>query len=238
MTESGRFWAVIPAAGRGTRMGGGIPKPYLPFAGRTVIEQVLDVFLANGHIAGVTVAVSAADAEWQHCLLRSQGKPVRIVRGGEERAHSVLNALQSLRDELRPDDWVLVHDAARPCLHPADLNTLMRTLAGDPVGGLLATPLTDTVKRVGGGGQVLETPERAGLWRALTPQMFRYGLLQAALEAALARGALPTDEAAALESAGHAVRVVEGRGDNLKITRPEDVALAEAILKQRGDQRT
>lgn len=220
-------------------MGSGIPKPYLPFAGRTVIEQVLDVFMADGRIAGVTVAVSAADAEWQHSLLRSQGKPVRIVRGGTERAHSVLNALHSLRDELRPGDWVLVHDAARPCLHPADMDKLAQALAGDPVGGLLATPLTDTVKRVDSDGRVLQTPERAGLWRALTPQMFRYGLLQEALESALASGYTPTDESAAIEAlCPNRVSVVEGRNDNIKITKPADLALAAAILAARARSAT
>lgn len=234
MQQAARFWAVIPAAGTGTRMGGDIPKQYLPLAGRTVIEHVLDVFLSHPRIAGMSVAIAAADAYWQHYLLRSQGKPVRIARGGAQRVHSVLNILQSLRQELNPQDWVLVHDAVRPCLHASDLDRMMDTLSQDPVGGILATPLVDTVKSVDSEHRVSATPERGNLWRAFTPQMFRYGLLVEALDAALKRGDAPTDEAAAMENAGHTVRVVEGRSDNIKITRPEDLALAEAILSQSG----
>lgn len=235
MGNGARFWAVIPAAGTGVRMGGAIPKQYLTLAGRTIIEHVLDIFLSHPGIAGVTVAVAASDSYWQRYLMRSQGKPVRIAEGGEERAHSVLNALQSLRDELGPQDWVLVHDAVRPCLHVSDLDRLIDTLANDLVGGILAAPLVDTVKRVDAEGRILETPPRLGLWRALTPQMFRYGLLMASLQAALKSGRPPTDESAAVE-AGHKgeVRVVEGRSDNIKITRPDDIAFAQAILTARA----
>ncbi len=232
MQPAARFWAVIPAAGAGTRMGGAIPKQYLPLAGRTVIEYVLDVFLSDPRIAGITVAIAETDSYWPHCLLRSQGKPVRIAKGGVQRVNSVLNALHSLRQELREQDWVLVHDAARPCLHPSDLDRLIETLRQDPVGGILATPLVDTVKGVDHEQRIRETPARQNLWRAFTPQMFRYRLLSDAMNAALKRGQAPTDEAAAMESSGHVVRVVEGRSDNIKITRPEDLALAAAILNQ------
>ncbi|MGH8281373.1 MAG: 2-C-methyl-D-erythritol 4-phosphate cytidylyltransferase [Gammaproteobacteria bacterium] len=238
MGNEPRFWAVIPAAGSGVRMGGAIPKQYLTLAGRTVIEHVLDCFLSHARIAGITVAVVSNDPYWQRYLLRSQGKPVCIAEGGEERAHSVLNALHSLREELKQDDWVLVHDAVRPCLHHDDIDHLIRTLAHDSVGGILATPLTDTVKRVDEDRVIRETIDRQQLWRAFTPQMFRYGLLTAALETALNSGHVPTDEAAAMEIAGYAVRVVPGRSDNLKITCGEDMGLAEAILKQRGDRHT
>jgi len=229
-----RFWAVIPAAGTGTRMGGDIPKQYLPLAGRTVIEHVLDVFLSHPRIAGMSVAISEADAFWRQYLLRSHVKPVRIARGGVHRVHSVLNTLQSLQQELHAQDWVLVHDAVRPCLHASDLDRLMEILRQDPVGGILATPLVDTVKSVDPEQRISATPARQNLWRAFTPQMFRYGPLMDALDAALKRGEAPTDEAAAMESAGHTVRVVEGRSDNIKITRPADLALAEAILSQSG----
>ncbi|MGA9855997.1 MAG: 2-C-methyl-D-erythritol 4-phosphate cytidylyltransferase [Gammaproteobacteria bacterium] len=230
-----RFWAIIPAAGTGTRMGGDIPKQYLPLAGRTVIEHVLDVFLAHPRIAGISVAIAETDTYWRQYLLRSRGKPLRIAKGGVQRARSVSNLLQSLRQELNQQDWVLVHDAVRPCLQASDLDRLMETLRQDPVGGILATPLIDTVKSVDPELRISATPERQNLWRAFTPQMFRYGLLLGALDAALKRGEMPSDEAAAMESAGHPVRVVEGRSDNIKITRPEDLALAEAILnKTRG----
>ncbi len=232
MQQAVRFWAIIPAAGTGTRMGGDIPKQYLPLAGRTVIEHVLDVFLSHPRIAGISVAIAETDIYWRQYLLRSQAKPLRFAKGGALRAHSVSNLLQSLQKELQPQDWVLVHDAVRPCLQASDLDLLMDTLSRDPVGGILATPLVDTVKSVDTERRISATPERQNLWRAFTPQMFRYGQLVEALNAALKRGDAPTDEAAVMASAGHVVRVVEGRSDNIKITRPEDLALAEAILNQ------
>ncbi|MGB9429907.1 MAG: 2-C-methyl-D-erythritol 4-phosphate cytidylyltransferase [Gammaproteobacteria bacterium] len=230
MAHAARFWTVIPAAGTGVRMGTAIPKQYLPLAGRTVIEHALDGFLSHPRIAGITVVLAADDTRWQP---RAARKPLRRAAGGKERAHSVLNALHSLREELHADDWVLVHDAVRPCLHPDDLDRLVQTLERDPVGGILATPSTDTVKRVTEDNIISETPDRQRLWRALTPQMFRYGLLTTALEATLKSGYSPTDEAAAMESAGHAVRVVAGRSDNIKITQASDIALAQAILATR-----
>lgn len=234
MQQPARFWAVIPAAGTGTRMRSDVPKQYLPLAGSTVIEHVLDVFLSHPRVAGISVAIAETDTYWRQYLLRSQGKPLRIGRGGAQRSHSVSNLLQSLRQELNQQDWVLVHDAVRPCLHASDLDLLMDTLRQEPVGGILATPLVDTVKSVDPEHRISATPTRQNLWRAFTPQMFRYGLLVGALDAALKRGESPTDEAAAMESAGHTVRVVEGRSDNIKITRQEDLALAEAILSKTG----
>lgn len=230
-----RYWAVIPAAGSGVRMGSSIPKQYLSLAGRTVIEHVLAVFLAESRITGITVAVAADDPYWQRYLTRPQAKPVRVAHGGEERAHSVLNALMTLRDELADDDWVLVHDAVRPCLHPRDLEKLVQRGNDDAVGAILAVPLADTVKRVDADQHVVETPARGGLWRAFTPQMFRYRLLMEALEECIRSGQVPTDEAAAMERQRHTVRVVEGRSDNIKITRPDDIALAEAILAYRRE---
>ena len=226
---------MIPAAGIGQRMGSPIPKQYLSLAGKPVIEHVLDILLADRHIEGVTVAV-ADDPYWQGYLLVPRGKPVRIASGGDTRARSVLNALVTLRDELKEDDWVLVHDAARPCLHPRDLSLLIQVAGVDPVGGILAAPVADTLKRVDDEHRVTGTPERDGLWRAFTPQMFRYRLLMDALEAAVRDGEAPGDEAAAVERSKHSVQVVEGRSDNIKITRPSDVALAEAILKHRAGE--
>src|SRR5579859_10322 len=228
-----RYWAVIPAAGSGIRMGGAMPKQYLPLEGHTVIEHALGLLEAEPCIAGITVAVAADDPYWQRYLLKPRNKPVTIASGGKERAHSVLSALTSLRDELKDDDWVLVHDAARPCLHPRDLSLLVQTLSDDPVGGILAIPVSDTLKRVNDEQHITATPDRNNLWRALTPQMFRYRLLMDALDAAIRAGSIPTDEAAAMERQKHAVKVVEGRSDNIKITRPDDVALAEAILAHR-----
>jgi 2-C-methyl-D-erythritol 4-phosphate cytidylyltransferase len=233
-----RYWAVIPAAGSGVRMGSSIPKQYLSLAGRPVIEHVLGILLAERAIEGLTVAVAGDDPYWQRYLLAARDKPVRIATGGATRAHSVLNALMTLRDELKDQDWVLVHDAARPCLHPRDLALLIQQVGEDPVGGILAVPVADTLKRVDEERRVSATPEREGLWRAFTPQMFRYRLLMEALEAAIRGGETPGDEAAAVERRKHPVQVVEGRSDNIKITRPDDIALAEAILRHRAGERT
>jgi len=234
-----RFWAVIPAAGSGTRMGAGLPKQYLPLAGRTVIEHVLNCFLNHPSIVGVTVAIAADDRYWRQYQPRQLAKPLHTVPGGQERVHSVLNGLRALQDKLQADDWVLVHDAVRPCLHPEDLDKLIRTLERETVGGILAAPLADTVKRVGENNLIHDTPDRQKLWRAFTPQMFRFRLLTEALEAALASGNVPTDEAAAVEARfPDQVRVVEGRSDNIKITRPSDLVLAEAILTGRKGSKT
>lgn len=231
MPPTPRFWAVIPAAGRGVRMQTEVPKQYLPLAGSTVIGQVLARFLTHPRITGVMVAISAHDDQWPDCCPRNPPKPLRVTQGGRERAHSVVNGLRALRGELQADDWVLVHDAVRPCLQPGDLDKLLQTLERDTVGGILATPLADTVKHVDDGQRIVDTPDRGKLWRAFTPQMFRYGVLSDALAAALAAGRIPTDEAAAVETRYPGqVRVVEGRSDNIKITRPSDLALAEAIL--------
>jgi 2-C-methyl-D-erythritol 4-phosphate cytidylyltransferase len=160
------------------------------------------------------------------------GVEVRTVPGGAERCHSVLNALELLAGHAAADDWVLVHDAARPCLRPADLACLLDTLAEDPVGGLLAVPVRDTMKRADIGDRVETTVDRNGLWHALTPQMFRLQALREALGKAIAAGVLVTDEAAAMEWAGHRPRLVAGAGDNLKITRPEDLPLAAYYLER------
>jgi len=234
---SARHWAVIPAAGSGVRMGSSIPKQYLSLAGRTVIERVVDVLLAEPAIAGVTVAVAADDPYWKRYLPGAWQKPVRVASGGETRAHTVLNALLTLEEELDAQDWVLVHDAARPCLHPRDLSRLLQAVGDNPVGGILATPVADTLKKVDEDRLVTATPDRADLWRAFTPQMFRFGLLREALQAALAAGDPPSDEAGALERLRKPVKVVEGRTDNIKITRPDDIALAEAILAHRAGER-
>ncbi len=231
MQLSARYWAVFPAAVTGTRMGGTIPKQYLPLAGSTVIGHVLKLFLSNPRIAGISMAIADADAYWQHSMPGKPDKPLRTTRGGAQRAHSVLNVLRTLKAELESHDWVVVHDAVRPCLHADDLKQLLNELSQDAVGGILATPLVDTVKSVDENHHVNNTAIRHNLWRAFTPQMFRFGVLLKALEAAIQRGETPTDEACAMESAGHSVRVVRGRSDNIKITCPEDLALAEAILK-------
>lgn len=226
------FWAVIPAAGGGTRMGADRPKQYLPLAGKSVIRHVLERFARHPRISGIVVALAADDAYWGE---QSQPRDavIHTVTGGAERCESVLSALRHLRDIAAPDDWVLVHDAARPCLRASDLDRLMSTLAEHAVGGLLGTPVADTLKRVDETGIVERTFDRAGVWRALTPQMFRLGTLSDALAAAVATGVRVTDEAAAIERAGHRPLMVEGSPDNIKITTAGDLPMAELILARR-----
>ncbi|MET0104624.1 MAG: 2-C-methyl-D-erythritol 4-phosphate cytidylyltransferase [Sedimenticola sp.] len=229
MSRSPRYWAVVPAAGVGRRMGGDVPKQYLQLGDRKVIEHTLERLLLHPLVEGVAVAVSAAD-EWWPETGYADHPSVYPVAGGEERCNSVLNALEALQRHADPEDWVLVHDAARPCLRAGDIDRLVQALQGDPVGGLLAVPVHDTVKRSGDDERVLETVPRESLWRAYTPQMFRLGELHEALRKALAEGLLVTDEASAMELQGFAPLLVEGHSDNIKITRPEDLPLAEFFM--------
>ncbi|MCP5230775.1 MAG: 2-C-methyl-D-erythritol 4-phosphate cytidylyltransferase [Zoogloeaceae bacterium] len=225
-----RHWAVIPAAGVGRRMKSATPKQYLPLAGKTVIEHSLNALCSHPAIAGAVVAVTETDPYWPELNAGCDGKPLLRAPGGAERCHSVLNALDVLAGVADEADWVLVHDAARPCLHRDDLDRLIAEAGAHPVGGILAVPVRDTMKRADQDGDIARTEDRVGLWHALTPQMFRLGELRTALRDALDRGALVTDDASALELAGRAPLLVEGAASNIKITRPEDLALAEFFL--------
>jgi 2-C-methyl-D-erythritol 4-phosphate cytidylyltransferase len=224
------LWAVIPAAGAGERFGGDVPKQYLPLLGRTVLEWAIRPFQARADVAGIIVAISAADDHWPGICLSSDR--IQAVQGGPQRAHSVLAGLNALSGKADARDWVLVHDAARPCLTDEDLDRLVDA-AAESCGGLLAAPVQDTLKAADNGA-VARTVDREGLWRALTPQMFRMEELASALQRAETAGFLATDEAAAMERMGHRPRIVPGRADNIKITRPEDLALAEFIISQSG----
>ena len=232
MPES-RFWVVVPAAGSARRMGAAVPKQYLPLAGRTVIEWSLAPFLAHERAAAVVVVLAEHDQHWAQTALAGDARVTTTI-GGAERMDSVLAGLRALQSRAAPDDWVLVHDAARPCLSATDLNRLLNELNDDAVGGLLAAPVVDTLKRADDGGRVSQTVPREKLWRALTPQMFRRDLLQRALDGALARGVAATDEAQAVEALGLQPRLVAGDADNIKITLPEDLPRAERILKSRS----
>lgn len=228
-----RYFVVMPAAGSGQRFAAATPKQYAPLAGSTVIEQALARFEADPDCAGIVVAVSPADATWPAIAAR-RTRVIETAAGGEQRAHSVRNALRALAEHARDDDWIMVHDAARPCLTTADIQLLKRELAAHPVGGLLAVPVADTLKRAleprSHVTHVDETVDRSGLWRAVTPQVFRLGALLRALEAAIAAGRLPTDEAQAIEWSGQRPQLVAGRADNIKVTTAEDLAIASAIL--------
>ena len=226
---SADYWAVVPAAGQGSRMGSSVPKQYLPLAGRMVIEHTLERLVTHTRIAGVFVAVSADDPRWEETAYARDSRIVRVT-GGRERCHSVLNALHRLVGQADGQDWVLVHDAARPCLRHGDLDRLIDKLENHPAGGLLGMPVRDTMKRTDRHQAVRETVSREGLWHAFTPQMFRLRPLHDALSDALSRGLTVTDDASAMEMAGHRPLMIEGRGDNIKITRAEDLELAAFYL--------
>jgi 2-C-methyl-D-erythritol 4-phosphate cytidylyltransferase len=224
-------WAIVPAAGRGSRFGSGTPKQYLTIAGLTLIEHSLKALLGHPEVDGVMVALAPDDPFWAGWR-ELQGKPIYTCLGGAERADSVLAALQALPATVSEDQWVLVHDAARPCLRSEDLSRLLAAGQADPIGAILAAPVRDTIKRADEQSRSSMTESREALWRALTPQMFRRGGLTRALQAAMRVGAKVTDEAMAMERLGLKPRLVEGSEDNIKVTTPADLALAEFILRR------
>lgn len=209
-------------------MGADCPKQYLPLAGRPLIAHTLERLAAHPHIAGLMVVLGAQDEFWSRIEI-PQGKPVRIAVGGAERNDSVLAGLEALPPEVGEADFVLVHDAARPCVRAADIARLIER-ASESDGGLLGAPLRDTLKRAGEGGFSLATEPREQRWRAFTPQMFRRGELVAALRAAVCDGRAVSDEAMAMELAGLRPLLVEGAEDNIKVTTAADLALAEFLL--------
>ncbi len=229
MTESTKFWAVVPAAGVGKRMQADKPKQYLPLNDKTVLEQTLSRLIKADIFSVIAVAISDEDPYWPTLKL-SKHKKIITAAGGCERADSVLSALKSLSEQASNNDWVLVHDAARPCITATDIHFLIDELRDDEVGGILALSSHDTLKNVNT-DRITETINRSKVWRALTPQMFRYGMLKQALEKAEGNPDI-TDEASALEMQGLQPKIVEGRPDNIKITRPEDLALAQFYMEQ------
>lgn len=233
-----RYWLVMPAAGAGRRFGSDIPKQYAPLAGRTLIEWSLAPFLADPRCARIVVALAAEDSHFARLPVAARAA---TAGGGGQRSQSVRSALHALAGHAAAEDWVLVHDAARPCLAAEDLERLVRQVEGHAVGGLLALPVADTLKRAqpaaaGEAAVVAGTQERAGLWRALTPQMFRYAPLCAALDRAHAAQRFPSDEAQALEWTGASPLLIEGDSGNLKVTTAGDLVLAAAILGTRMGQ--
>ncbi len=234
-TPDMRMWLVVPAAGSGVRMGEPTPKQYLSLAGSTVIRHALSAFTDHPLITGMVLVVAPQD-QWWASNDPGFGKPLILIDGGEERSHSVLKGLNALARKMREDDWVVIHDAVRPCLRTSDFNKLVSEVIDDEVGGLLASPVVDTIKTAGSGSRVAETLKRSTMWRAMTPQIYRYGILKDALTAIIERGESVTDEAEAVERAGHLPRLIQGRADNIKITHPEDLQLAEAILTARASQ--
>ena len=224
----GRLWAVVPAAGSGRRFGGDVAKQYVELDGEPLLAHALRALLAHPAVEGAVVVLAADDAAWPGWAQVS-GKPVLACTGGATRAESVLAGLAALPESVRADDFVLVHDAARPNLHVSDLDALLERGRADPVGAILAAPVRDTLKRAGDDGGIDGTEPRERLWRALTPQLFRRLQLSRALETARADGIEVTDESMAMERQGLRPLLVEGREDNLKVTTPADLALLRAL---------
>ncbi len=231
------YWAVVPAAGSGTRMNAALPKQYLPLLGKTIIERTLERLASVPEITGIVVAIARDDTHWPGIRLPARVEVLTAV-GGAERHLSVLNALRALRGRVPDNDWVLVHDAARPCVHPADIRKLISALRDHPVGGLLGIPVADTMKRVEAGGCVTGSVDRSGLWHALTPQMFRLRALIEAIERAGAGPCAITDEASAVEFTGLRPLMVTGRRDNIKVTTAGDIHLAEQFLRCQEEEGT
>lgn len=224
------YFALIPAAGGGARMGGECPKQYLPLAGQPLIWHALETLLAVSSIARAFVVLAPDDVRWDGFDWKEFASRLTVFRcGGATRAESVTNGLRAMRDQVAAEDWVLVHDAARACLTTAHVDKLIKEVDDDPVGGLLAIPVADTLKEAYGNARVARTVPREGLWQAQTPQMFRYGLLAEALEYAPA----VTDEASAIEALGLHPKLVAADATNFKVTWPLDLRLAELILQDR-----
>lgn len=217
-------------------MGADRPKQYLPLLGRPILQFTLERLGSYVPLRGIFVGLSPNDVFWPS--LPPLPKVLGTFPGGQERAHTVLNGLKALMAHAASQDWVMVHDAVRPCVRHGDIDKLVSSVDGSLDGGLLGLPLADTVKRVDKMGHVVETVPRSDLWRALTPQLFPVARLRRALEAAVQQGATITDEAAAIELAGGHPRMVAGHGDNIKITLPVDIKLAEMVLKQQARERS
>lgn len=222
------FWCVVPAAGRSTRVGGDTPKQYLPIAGKPLLMHTLERLATHPRVAGLMVVLASHDSHWPG-IAQLRGKPVSTAVGGSERADSVLAGLIALHEKIAHEHFILVHDAARPCIAANDISRLIE-LGIAAGGGLLAAPLRDTLKRADAHCRAAATEPRESRWRALTPQLFRYGELVAALKSARGAGMAVTDDAMAMEHAGHRPLLVEGAESNLKVTTPSDFALAEFLL--------
>jgi 2-C-methyl-D-erythritol 4-phosphate cytidylyltransferase len=223
--------AIVPAAGIGKRAGGAIPKQYQQLHERTVLDWTLSRLLEVAQIHDITVAISADDPYWQESSFVTHER-IRTVNGGSERCYSVLNALKAIGQTVNDSQWVLVHDAARPCVRLNDIENLINSVKTHDQGGILAMRVRDTMKMGDDANNIIRTIERQNLWHALTPQLFRHADLQRAIESALDDGFEVTDEASAIEHAGMSPLLVESSGDNIKITHPEDMTLAEFYLAQ------
>jgi len=235
MARSTRKWAIVPAAGSGARMMAEIPKQYLKIYDKTILEHTLLALLNSVELDGVVVCLADGDQAFQQ-LKVSKHKKIKTTVGGKTRALSVLNGLKYLESELAHDDWILVHDAARPCIKLGMVDKMIHQLESDPVGGILAILTTDTLKRASRSGMVAETIDRGDVWHAQTPQMFRHKVLLDSIHGALLEDVQITDESSALEWAGYTPKLIQGDATNLKVTTPEDLTMAEFLLRHKSSK--
>ena len=223
------YWAIVPAAGVGKRFSAHIPKQFHQLKGDLVAQHTLGRLLEIPLIKQIVAPCDPTSGYW--AKVRAVKNPrVTLIEGGETRARSVLNGLTMLSNVAQPEDWVLVHDMARPCVTSSDIMKLINGLKNHPVGGLLTTKINETLKTVMPDNHVKATVNREVYRAAQTPQMFRYGILRDAIQLMLQDQEIPTDEASAVEYSNHKVLTIEGRHDNIKITRREDLMMAEVIL--------
>lgn len=235
MSNTGKIWAIVPAAGVGKRVGGDVPKQYLDLNGIPLIQWTLERLLDMDELVRIVVVVSADDQYWPDLHI-SQHSRIQRADGGAERCYSVLNGLAALEGQAEENEWVLVHDAARPCVRIEDIRLLASRVQQDNDGGILAMRVRDTMKKSNKDNKIEGTVNRDSLWHALTPQMFRYARLKSALQAAIEDGFEVTDEASAMQHAGHHPLLVEGASDNIKVTLPDDLALAGFFLQRQAEE--
>lgn len=231
MSDNARYWVVIPAAGVGTRMGVDKPKQYISVNDKSIIEHTIDCFINRDEIEAVVVAISKADDYWSTLAIAKHEKVI-TAPGGDERYQSVFNGLNALHEKAEDNDWVLVHDAARPCLSQSAIDRLMINLRTHDDGGILALPCRDTMKRANESGEIVDTVEREFLWHAQTPQMFKYKNLYSAIEKILNENIVVTDEAMAMELSGFKPMLVQGHQENIKVTHKEDLQYLEHYLSE------
>ena len=223
-----RIWAIVPAAGIGHRYGSAIPKQYLPLCGTPVLLHSIRRLLEIKEVEQILVPLGSDDTLWKN--LEFSHPKVKTIAGGCDRSQSVINALEGLSNLAKEEDWVLVHDAVRPCVTEFDIKKIIREVCNDDVGGLLAYQVVDTIKELNGSDGVIKTIDREKLWCALTPQMFRYELIKKALRATVLSDQPVTDEASAIEFLGLSPKIIPGEKSNIKITSAEDMLLAELII--------
>jgi 2-C-methyl-D-erythritol 4-phosphate cytidylyltransferase len=231
MPKSNKYWVVMPAAGIGERMGSDIPKQYVSVCGKTIIEHTIDCFIDRNDIESIFVSISKSDRYWSTLPISKSEKIVTVI-GGDERYESVYNGLCNLKDKAADNDWVLVHDAVRPCLTQSIIDRFITDLNCHDVGGILALPCFETMKKANKENEIEETIDRKFIWRAQTPQMFKYKKLLSAIERTINKNIVVTDEAMAMELSNYKPMLIQGDRDNIKITHKTDLKHLELFLGQ------